>query len=341
MMFGRRGRQRFLEAVAGFDAAVRERDEDRTRRAYREMHRRFEGAGRHEIVQATPRLAALLPELPAGPDTMVAIVIGACVERGADPAGCAPAIFHGLDWALDATGEFCARWSATGGGDFPEPDHGDPAPAVVERVGMEAALGWWLLPRWETAAVALLNHAAVRTGLDAAWRARVLRALRTVEEASGHAFTCLVYALLVLDDEPLVVLHRPSGTGYAMRMSGIGDNFQLHTLLADVLVGGGHVPGRAPSAPEAAVCRDAPGQVPTTGAFNLVAPGGEWVWNEGTPGDIPVVDGVRLLVLDPPPYERSWPAGRFLPGMAGDLLLERVLDADETRAWLGSCAPAR
>src|SRR5689334_24003384 len=46
-----------------------------------------------------------------------------------------------------------------------------------------------------------------------------------------------------------------------------------------------HVPGHAPSAEEIAVCRDAPGQVPTTGSFNLVTPGGEWVWNEGTPSD--------------------------------------------------------
>ncbi|GAA2488272.1 hypothetical protein GCM10023100_08590 [Actinocorallia cavernae] len=63
----------------------------------------------------------------------------------------------------------------------------------------------------------------------------------------------------------------------------------------------------------------------TTGSFNLVSPTGEWVWNEGTPADIPVVDGARLLVLDPPPYQRSWPAGRFFPHMSGDLVLERVL----------------
>ncbi|MEW2130995.1 hypothetical protein [Streptomyces sp. NPDC005435] len=134
-----------------------------------------------------------------------------------------------------------------------------------------------------------------------------------------------------------MVLHRPTGTGYALRMSGIGDNFQLHTLLADVLIGGGHVSGEAPSAEEAAVCRDRPGQVPTTGAFNLVTPGGEWVWNEGTPSDIPVVDGVRLLVLDPPAYARSRPAGRFFPHMTGDLVLGRVLGAEEAGRLLASC----
>jgi hypothetical protein len=341
MIFGQRGKQRFLEVVSGFETAVREQDGDRAQRTLQEMYGQFDEAGEQELVEAGPRLAALLPGMPDGPRALTAVAVGACVEMGADAARCAPYVFDGLAVALAAAGEFCALWEATGGGDLPDPDAADPEPAVLERAGDEATLGWWLLPRWEMASVAMLSRPEARTGLDPARRAALLEALQQVRQASGHEFKCLHHALLVLDDEPLVVLHRPSGTGYAMRMSGLGDNFQLHTLLADVLAGGGHVTGRAPSAQEAAVCRDAPGQVPTTGSFNLVAPDGEWVWNEGAPSDIPVVDGVRLLVLDPPPYQRSWPAGRFFPGMTGDLVLERVLDAEETRGWLEHCAPAK
>jgi hypothetical protein len=80
--------------------------------------------------------------------------------------------------------------------------------------------------------------------------------------------------------------------------------------------------------------------VPTTGAFNLVGADGTWIWNEGTPSDIGVVDGVRLLVLDPPPYRRGWPAGRFFPKMPGDLVLERVLGEREAADWLAKVAPA-
>ncbi|MFE5938782.1 hypothetical protein ACFQ69_25890 [Streptomyces sp. NPDC056470] len=40
------------------------------------------------------------------------------------------------------------------------------------------------------------------------------------------------------------------------------------------------------------------------------------------------------VVLDPPPYERSWPAGRFFPGMTGELVLERVLPATEAAGLL-------
>ncbi|CCK25762.1 hypothetical protein BN159_1383 [Streptomyces davaonensis JCM 4913] len=341
MITGSQQQGPFVEAVARFEAAVREQEPEQAERAFGEMGRAYRDAAPQEMAQAAPRLAALLPEVPPGPRGTIAVLVGACVESGADPRPCAPHIFVELAENLAAAGEFAERWAETGGGDFPDPESGEVDPAVFERVGPEAALAWLSMPQWEMACVAMLSDPAVRTALDGSLRARLLRGIRAVAEASGHEFKCLTYALLVLDDEPLVVLHRPTGTGYRMRMSGIGDNFQLHTLLADVLVGGGHVPGRAPSPQEAAVCRDAPGQVHTVGSFNLVAPGGEWVWNEGTPTDIPVVDGVRLLVLDPPAYERSWPSGRFFPRMTGDLVLERVLDAAETRYWLEGCEPPK
>lgn len=340
MIFAPKGRERFLDAVAGFETAVRERDGQRSQHAMQEIQQHYGDAADGEFLQAGPRLAALLADVPPGPRALVAVLTGACVERGADATACAPYIFDGLAEALAAAGEFCERWAATGGGELPEPDGDALDDAMVERVGQDAAVAWCTLPQWEMASVAMLNHSAVRARLGER-RTQLLAALRSVQEASEHEFKCLYYALLVLDDEPLIVLHRPTGTGYALRMSGLADNFQLHTLLADALVGGGHVEGHAPSAQEVAVCRDAPGQVPTTGSFNLVTPGGEWVWNEGTPSDIPVVDGVRLLVLDPPPYERGWPAGRFFPGMTGALVLERVLDERETRGWLERCTPAK
>ncbi|MFJ6080470.1 hypothetical protein ACIQI8_03625 [Streptomyces sp. NPDC092369] len=341
MIFTGRKKARFLDAVASFEDAVDQGDGERSQQAMQEIQRHFEHAGDDDLARIGPRLAELLPAVPPGPRALVAVLIGACVERGADARACAPQIFEGLAQALGAAQEFCERWTATGGGDLPEPDPAALTEAALERVGQDAAVGWITLPQWEMASVAMLNRPAVRTTLLPETRLALLRALHEIQEASGHDFKCLHYALLVLDDEPLLALHRPTGTGYLLRMTGIGDNFQLHTLLADVLVGGGHVPGHAPSAQEAAVCRDAPGQVPTTGSFNLATPGGDWVWNEGTPTDIPVVDGVRLLVLDPPPYQRGWPAGRFFPGMTGDLVLERVLGADEAREWLGRCAPPK
>ncbi|MEV5610742.1 hypothetical protein [Streptomyces sp. NPDC052225] len=341
MIFNRRGRERFLDAVTGFETAVEQQDSAGAERGFQALHQHYQDAGERELAAGAARLARLLPTVPPGPRGTVAVVIGACVERGADPLVCAPAILDGLADAVRAAGEFCERWAATGGDELPDPEESGPDEAAFERAGFEQTMAWWTLPQWEMASVAMLNHAGVRTGLDAGRRAELLTSIRAVEEASGHDFKCLTYALLVLDDEPLIVIDRPTGTGYALRMTGLGDTFQLHTLLADRLTGGGHLPGYAPAPQEVAVCRDAPGQVPTKGSFNLVAPDGGWIWNEGTPSDIPVVDGSRLLVLDPPPYERGWPAGRFFPGMTGDLVLERVLTAEETARWSAHVRPAR
>ncbi len=340
MIFTSQQQPGFLEAVSRFEIAVHEQEPDRAETAFGEMYGAFQDATPPEVAEAAPRLASLLSEVPPGPRATVAVIVGACVERGADPRPCAPYIFVEVAETLAAAGEFCERWKETGGGDFPNPQDGTDE-ALFDRVGAEAALAWLTMPQWEMASLAMLNHADVRAALHSSLRHRLLRALRTVSEASDHQFKCLEYALLVLDDEPLVVLHRPTGTGYRVRMSGIGDNFQLHTLLADILIGGGHIPGRAPSPEEVAVCKDAPGQVHTVGSFNLVTATGEWIWNEGTPSDIPRVDGIRLLILDPPPYERSWPAGRFFPNMTGDLVLDRVLDETETHYWLGACTPPK
>ncbi|MFI1247819.1 hypothetical protein ACH4TY_14085 [Streptomyces anulatus] len=336
MIFGKAG---FGGAVADFEAAVTAQDAKRSGKAFVRLQETFGQAREPELLDGGPRLAAVLEQVPPGPRAVVAVLVGACVERGADAERCAPGVLAGLRWALEQALVFSDAWVASGGGAFPVPDGGEPGPEPVERAGFDAAVGWWTLPQWETAAVAMLNHPGVRRAVG--FRGEALRLLGAVERVSGTELKSLAYALLVLDDEPLVALHRASGTGYLLRFSGIGDNFQLHTLLADALIGGGHVEGHAPSAQEAAVCRETPGQVDTVGSFDLVAPDGEIIWNEGAPADIPVVDGVRLLVLDEPSYLRSWPAGRFFPGMRGDALLERPLDPEETERWFAHVSPAK
>ncbi|MFD5678957.1 hypothetical protein [Streptomyces bacillaris] len=359
MIFSKAG---FGGAVADFEAAVVAQDAKRSGKAFIRLQETFGRAKETELFAGGPRLAAVLEQVPPTPRAVVAVLVGACVERGADAERCAPGVLAGLRAALEGAVAFGEAWAGTGGGAFPVPDDGEPGEEIVGRTGFEAAVGWWTLSQWEMAAVALLNHRAVRAGLDGeavragldaeavragldekaagGGRGELLRLLTAVEQASGQELRCLSYALRVLDDEPLVVLHRPSATGYLLRLSGIGDNFQLHTLLADALIGGGHVAGRAPSPQEVAVCRETPGQVETAGSFELVAPDGGRLWNEGTPADIPVVDGVRLLVLDEPSYARSWPAGRFFPGMRGDLILERALEPEETERWFARVSPA-
>ncbi|MFC8271205.1 hypothetical protein ACFUJR_01405 [Streptomyces sp. NPDC057271] len=324
------GRKRLQAAMGEFETALRARDGAAAERGFEGLHRAFGRARDEELREAGPRLAAFLAEVPPGPRAVVAVMVGSCVERGADAVVCAPAVFAAARDAFEAAEVFCERWAATGG-DLPGHE-GDLTEADVERVGYDAVVGWESLPKWEMACVAMLNAKAVRS--EAAGRQELRAAVERVQDASNEPFKCLAYALVVLDDEPLVVLDRKTGAGFAVRVSGIGDNFQLHTLLADALIGGGHLSGTAPSPQAVAVCRDQPGTTSTTGSFDLVGADGAWIWNEGNPSEIPLVDGVRIVVLDPPPYERSRPAGRFFPGMTGELVPEGVLSEAEAAGLL-------
>lgn len=334
------GRGRFLAAVGNFETAVRAQDADAAERAFARLTHGFGKAADSELQAAGPRLTVLLGEVPPGPRAAVAVMTGACVERGADPLVCAPAVFASALDAFEQASVFCDRWAAEGRGELPDPEGEGLEEADFERIGFEPVMAWQALPQFEMACVAMLNSPRVRREVPG--REELLAAVARVAELSGEPFKCLAYALAVLDDEPIVVLNRATGAGFSLRVCGIGDNFQLHTLLADALIGRGLVEGEAPSAEAVACCRDRAGMVPSTGSFDLVGVDGELIWNEGRPADIPVVDGVRLVVLDPPTYRRNWPAGRFIPGMTGNLVYNHALAPEESAALLARvAAPVR
>ena len=331
-----------LQAVASFETAVGDRSGQDASEALDQIRGAFSQATKEEVVAAGPRLSAVLPDVPAGPAGIVAVVIGACVEGGAEPMACAIPVLEGAETAVAAALEFCNRWALSEDDEYPEPTMGDAPPEVIDRIGgsedptaVSAVSGWWTLPQWEQASIAVLSHKEVRLAVlprpDLDERARSLAA------ASG-AGQFLLAALQVLDDERMVVIHRPSGKGFEFTIGGIADNFQLHTLLAAELVIPGHVPGTPPTELAVAACRGATSTAPTgyesTGSFNLVAPDGTWIWNEGTPGDIPLLGDTRLLVLDPPPYERMWSAGRLFPSMTAQLELERILSPDDVSRYM-------
>ena len=167
--------------------------------------------------------------------------------------------------------------------------------------------------------------------------------------------------LRVLDDEPLLVLHPGTRRGYRVRCGGIADNFQLHTLLAGALIGApdqGWLPGERPDPRVLAAARDqpvAPDARIAQGSFNLWAwrgwrPDGTfpevpqgtefWIWNEGMPADIPLFDGVRVVLLGPQPYPRSWNADRCFEGLHAYLNVEETLDAGAVQRWLDRIAAA-
>lgn len=324
------------------------------------------------------RLAEEVIDAPTRPDAAgtIALCCGAMVERGLGPAIALGPILDRLEAqvapeaiafvaacqqaAEDEAPQSPSEGEGTGQGSDGEP--ADPVEQHGERIAAlmpNEAASFHALEPFSMAAIAMLGRSA-EARKASWWRAALRASLDELGGQYGHA-GLLWIMMQVLDDEPLVVLHPEQRKGYRVRISGLADNFQLHTLLADTLVGrfsGRWLRGRRPGPAEVAVARDGPIREeapPSRGSFNLwtwrgLKPDGtlreamsssaHWIWNEGVPADIPPFEGTRVVLLGPPPYERSWSAVRKFPDMAGDLRLERILTPDEVRDTLGRIAAA-
>jgi hypothetical protein len=277
-------------------------------------------------------------------------------DYGNDPTVVVPVL---VNRAIDAM-ENAARFAELHGAaseDLPSPDDPEQIEATIRQFADRAGqLGltereadmlvqaWFCGGQWVQPVLYLCQRKDVRAMLPE--RARLTAAIAATREHIGTAHW-LYGLLLVLDDEPLIVLHRATGRGYRVTISGIGDNFQLHTMLAATLIGDesqGMLPGQRPTPAQISAATDGEDLEPAggmRGSFNLVDANGDWIWNEGRPADIPAIDGTRVIVLDPPPYARGWNAGRAYPLMQPTMTLDGLLPADEAARRLSQVKPSR
>jgi hypothetical protein len=376
----------FIDAIKGDQAWVEELNDHSQKLAHL-----YSTATAREVNDALGRFASLFPKVPLVALGHVAITCGSLVERGGDTEIAGPALLERLTRVNETATDFYQRCralaesdaglieelraeAAENGGDDVDANTLTPAAIIDDHV---AGQGWQdLAQRFGPALfkehpssvlghmaeeffrLGLIAHLSRSKGLRSAARARpelLEQTLRADEAASSHR-TFLAVLLQVLDDEPLLVVHVEERKGFDIRISGIADNFQLHTLLAGAIIGSpakGMVTGEAPSKRAVAECRDAAvgrgGGDNVTGAFNLwnwsgLQPDGclpegqtgsdHWIWNEGCPADIVPFEGRRVVLLGPPPYVRHWRAGRAFLGMVGELTVERRLSEAEVADWL-------
>ncbi|SNT66232.1 hypothetical protein SAMN05421812_13513 [Asanoa hainanensis] len=245
--------------------------------------------------------------------------------------------------------EQAARFPALAGTDAAEPTDPASARAVVERVAAAGGLdadeasqitqAWFTVNQWIPALLLPLQQKRARAAIPQ--RERLVEAAAQAPDEIADA-PWLLGLLLVLDEEPLIVVHRASGAVHPVTISGVGDNFQLYTLLADALIGGGLVPGVPPEPAWVAAATDGEmaSRTPIHGRFNLVDAGGAWIWGEGRPSDIEPVAGRRIVVLDEAPYDRSWTYGRLYPLLAPEVRVAAALPAGQAEQWLRLVKPA-
>lgn len=342
------------------------------------------GSNVQQLNDAVSRIAALVPDLKLSRAALLAITCGALVEQGANTEPMAqPALARFAEAVPQAIPfvEACIAEAAanppqhnqeSGAESDEEEAEGNDAEEAIAHYGEQvserlpdAAQAFGSLQWLSTAALAILSRSkALRAQFKA--NGDLVQAIARLAEL-GLELPCFHEMVSILDDEELVALHPALARGYLIRIAGIGNNFQLHTLLADALIGNseqGWLPGERPSPRVAALAKDAPiehpDKLPTAvGAFNLwnwtglrtdgSLPGGDegqatdsehWIWNEGIPADIVPFHGTRVVLIGPPPYARSWNSGRFFPAMVGELEVIRHLTADEARDWLNRLASA-
>ncbi|MEW9551402.1 hypothetical protein [Nonomuraea sp. NPDC050783] len=334
--------------------AVDDRDPARLLDTLPRLYGAARSADGQALTATLARLGDLFERVPVRIGARLGVLCGALAELGGDPEPVAGPLVAELSDCLELAGAFAAHWRSATGGEPPEPvdDDHEWTEAVADRLTAapltrEAAVELtdaWSLAHLRAMPVVSILQLSPRLRHAVPGRERLIAALGTVLDERPD-LESLAGLLRVLDNERLVVLHRPTGRGYEVVIGGIGDNFQLHTLLADALSGPdaeGLLEGVRPDPEWVRGAADGPvdpGAPPVRGQFNLVDGYGKWVWNEGRPADIPRLDGVRVLVLDPPPYQRSWSPGRLYPMMRGSVRLRRVLPADEAAAWLAKVAP--
>jgi hypothetical protein len=339
-------------------AAVANRDSDGYRAALDGIANQTMHEDLGEVRVALTRLVPVLAESAVGIGCHLAPLAGAMADHADDPAIVLPTLTERAAVVMERAAHFAALHQELLG-DPPEPDTDHPLDSTLERFTAAAAtrgitaedayelvIAWFRVDYWAQPVLFLCQRKDVRAMLPQ--RERLLAAVAPVRDRYGTTHW-LHEILLVVDDEPLVVLDRlfaVSGRGFRVTISGIGDNFQLHTMLAAALVGAGSVaglPGRRPTATEIAAATDGEDLTPAgriRGTWNLADAYGEWIWNEGRPADIPMLDGVRVVVLDREPYERTWTSGRPFPLMRPELTVDAELAPIEVANWLGRIKPA-
>jgi hypothetical protein len=277
---------------------------------------------------------------------VVAVVCGAIIEQGADTRIPAAAILDKTARILPEARKYAAACAMQG----LQPE----APETLQHFGSKLPLAvdcWQAIDFFYRAVVAVTSRS-----VDA--RRRITDAMRQDAQAISEVSTgghWLNKMFQVLIDEIIIVLHPEQQRGYKLQINGIADNFQLHLLLADTLIGNpaeGWLVGDKPEPAISAIMRgDAPNDagLVAAGSFNLYHYGGlrpdgtvdadfsgsqHWIWGEGIPADILPFEGIRVILLGKPPYVRTWNAQRMFDALKGEIIVLEKFDAPTYQSWL-------
>jgi hypothetical protein len=285
-----------------------------------------QGVPAGELTGVLTRVGGVFAQVPLGLGARLALLGGALVEDGADPGPLVAPVVAGTCGALARCAQFVAVWRRLAGEDVELPDPDGDAAAVERTIGVlsgpsglpgpEAyglAESWFAADGWVRAACTLLTAESVRAGL---LRREELTAAAAALSPLRADVRCLAGLLAILDAEPVLVLHRPTGRGYEVTVDGVGDVGTLHALLAGAVAGD------------------------VSARFDLTGADGGALADDGRAADVPLLDGRRVVVLDAPADGRDRDLARDLSAVHASVRMDRHLPAAEAAGWLAKVAPA-
>lgn len=334
--------------------AIQEENYDVVPDAVRAVLRAAEHAPPADVQEVLSMLCEVVEVAHLGLEPLPGLVVG-LTDRATDPTVALPTLVQRAIEAMEWAARFAELYQQACGSDPPNVEEsGDRFPAVQQAfVSTVTAIGvprddavhmliaWYTADSWVPPVLFLCQRKEFRTALTD--RNRLLAATNAMRDRLASALW-LNRLLQVVDDEQVLVLDSTfadSGRGFRVTISGIGDNFQLHTLLAAALVGAGSVgrlPGQRPPAAEIeAATAGEQVRLPRGlhGVWEMADAHGEPIWHEGRPADIPTFDGERVIVLVRAPFPRGWNPGRLFPLMRPELTVDAELSPAEAAGWLG------
>ncbi|GAA5180053.1 hypothetical protein GCM10023322_11470 [Rugosimonospora acidiphila] len=338
------------EAAAGVVSALQSWDHAAYNAAGRALIAACRAASAEEVERGLVCLAPVLAEVELGRASALADTAAVMAFGLSDVSPFLGMFVTRACQAMESAAEFRSLYNDVLG-EPPSSTDQSAFSATVERfkaagartsdpVGLAEA--WFYGNAWVRPALMLSQRAEVRAAMPE--RERLLRAIEAIGDDFDNA-EFLYGLLLVLDEAPVLVLHRPSGRGFRVVIDGVGDSRQLHTLLAARLIGdpdAGWLPGEPPTAAMLAAADGSgdwnlPGGI--IGQFDMADAYGRPV--EHMPAYIPLLDGERVVVLDPATDPRRWTFGRRYPLMTPALRVDAVLAGDVAAAWLARVRPVQ
>ena len=305
-------------------------------------------------------LLGVVDESPTGPACFLSVVCGALLEQGATP-GRMGAIVHRLLGELLPPASYLIREcekreQATTPptrlmtGDEADDYESQLQAQLFEEVSAGNSLAreaWDHLGAFWPACVAIYSR-------DASARVKAREFMPLVNTlAQRHEGGHWLHKLLpVLDNEPLVVIAPARSTGIVAKMSGVADNFQLQMLLMHHFPRRWYECRRVSDTAVAVASGMGPQQTNEiiTGCWNMyqaaaLGPNGRiardqrtqsqhWIWGEGVPTDLSIVDDHRVVLLGAASYARTWPSARLFNSLTAGLHDVQRLEKAAVRAWV-------